>query len=249
MEQSNQRQSDFITSIILLAFGLFVVIRAFGMPMKAAYGGVQTHWYVAPALFPLIVGAAIILLSAALMGVAIKAGALTALSGSMGTYFSGKISEKNQRVLVIALALLAFIYLFIPFVDFFIAIMTFLFFITTVFYMENEKLMRKLTLYFAIECGLLILMAATGLLNVVNQGYIAVSDVIFLLAFVGMVVYARRLARAEGLELKKVRTVLIVSIVTPLFLCPVFRYFLLVPLPNEGLILSPMNMIYYAIKY
>jgi hypothetical protein len=34
----------------------------------------------------------------------------------------------------------------------------------------------------------------------------------------------------------------------PLILCPAFRYFLLVPLPKEGLIIQIMHNIYYLIK-
>ena len=249
MEQSNRRESDLITSIILMAFGLFVLLAAAQMPMTAAYGGVQNHWYVAPALFPLIIGGSLILLSAGMMIISLRAGAAKGITSFLDDRVNMHVSEKNQRVLVIALALLSFIYLYIPFVDFFIAIMTFLFFISTVFYMENERLMKRLTLYFLIECLVLIVMAASGLMEMVNQGVIAVSDLIFLLAWVGMYIYARVLAKAEGLDRKKIRTVLLVSILTPLFLCPVFRYLLLVPLPREGLILSPMNLLYYAIKY
>ena len=47
---------------------------------------------------------------------------------------------------------------------------------------------------------------------------------------------------------KKLRLSLVVAIVTPLILCPIFRYGFLIPLPREGGIIALMNLIRYSLK-
>ena len=59
------------------------------MPMEAAYGGVEAHWYVAPALFPLCIGVILILLGFLLFFVAIKDGGFQKLKED--------IKQKNWR--------------------------------------------------------------------------------------------------------------------------------------------------------
>ena len=46
---------------------------------------------------------------------------------------------------------------------------------------------------------------------------------------------------------KKYRTSLIISLVTPLVIGPVFKYLLLVPMPKEGLATALLDAIYYSI--
>ena len=74
-------------------------------------------------------------------------------------------------------------------------------------------------------------------------------DALALICLIIMVFYARKLIKTDNGETKKIRVSLLVAIITPLILCPIFRYPLLTPLPNEGIIMDHLNILYYAIKY
>jgi hypothetical protein len=57
--------------------------------------------------------------------------------------------------------------------------------------------------------------------------------------------YVFRLTRGDRLLRKKYRTGLILSVAAPFSIGPVFKYFLLVPMPTEGLIVVVMDAIRY----
>jgi len=249
MELKSLRKADLITSVLVIAFGLFVMIMAMQMPMTASYGGVQAHWYVAPALFPLIIGAALILLGFILGFVALRGGGLKALLEGIEEKSKKRIDEKTIRVWVVAFALGSFIYVFIPNIDFFISIATFLFFVCSVFYSESPRVFRHMTRLFLVETAVFALIFASGVSDVLTHLYYYSTDAVALVMLVVMNVYARRLMKLDGLSGKKITTVMWLSIITPLILCPVFRYLLLTPLPNEGIILDHMNLFYYQLKY
>jgi hypothetical protein len=46
---------------------------------------------------------------------------------------------------------------------------------------------------------------------------------------------------------KKFRSALWMTYMTPLFLVPIFRYMLRVPLPREGAIVDLMSLVYYSL--
>ena len=75
MDKTEMRKKDFVTSIILIAFGIFLVgYSMIAIPMKDSYGGVMNVWYVSPGLFPLFIGIFIILMGVVLLNRAIKDG-------------------------------------------------------------------------------------------------------------------------------------------------------------------------------
>lgn len=249
MELQKLRKADFLTSIIVILFGLFVTIMSLQMPMTASYGGVQSHWYVAPALFPLSIGVGLILLGTVLMIIAVKDGGLRVWLDELKDKSKKKISEKNIRVYVIMFAIGAFIYLFIPYIDFVLSISTFLLYICSIFYLENRTVFAKLTRFFIMESIILLILLITGIDDMLLGYYVYSLDVLALLAIAAMFIYARSITGNDKELRRKLRTVLLVAVITPLILCPLFRYPLLTPLPNEGIILDHLNLIYYAIKY
>ena len=249
MELKSLRKADFVSSILFIFFGLFVTYMAFQMPMEASYGGVQTHWYVAPALFPLCIGAALIIMSVLLLYVSIRDGGLSTLIGEIKNRTGQKIDDKNIRVWIIFLSLSSFIYVFIPYIDFVVSIATFLFFICSVFYSKSLSVFRNITLFFIAETFVFIVLFSLGIGKYLIGIYPYTMDVLALLFLIAMNIYARKLMKKDGLPAKKINTVMWLSIITPMILCPVFRYPLLTPLPNEGIILDHMNWIYYSIKY
>ena len=75
MDKTELRKKDFITSLILIAFGIFMILYTLTkVPMKDSYGGVMNVWFVSPGLFPLGIGIFIIILAIVLCNRAIKDG-------------------------------------------------------------------------------------------------------------------------------------------------------------------------------
>ena len=72
MEKDKLRKADIFSGSIISLFGLWIISQAVKMPMKDSWGGVQNVWFVSPALFPLFVGAMIMLLGALLVRTALK---------------------------------------------------------------------------------------------------------------------------------------------------------------------------------
>lgn len=249
MDKIKLRSADFIASLLFIAFGIFVVVASTKMPLEASYGGVESHWYVSPALFPLFVGVMLIVLGFVLMGIAIKTGGMKAL-------FTGKSEKKGivitvgtVRTMTVALAIGSFIYVFVPRIDFFISITTFLFYLTTVFYPENELIRKRLTKIFLIESAVFFLLAITGLWDKIYGLYVYTFDILAIFTFVAMVITAFRTAKSEGVDRAKIRMTFWLALIVPAFLCPVFRYPLRTPLPHEGLIIDYMNLVVFKIRY
>jgi hypothetical protein len=65
---------------------------------------------------------------------------------------------------------------------------------------------------------------------------------VFILSYVS---YTWKLIRDNPVWRKKFRTALIVAVVAPFVVCPIFKYFLLVPLPSEGLVVALLDAIWY----
>ena len=237
------RQADFYSGIIFILFGLFVVYLATKMPMTASYGGVKSHWYVAPALFPLFIGGCTALLGLLLLLIAVRENGFLDIIRSAKTTLSLSASNEKIRVYIIIMAFASFIYVYIPYVDFFISITAFLFYLCIIFYPENEVIKNRLSLFFAVETVILLSLVISGF----AAGYML--DYVSVLFIAANIIYTFILAGKDRELNRKVNIVIIISLITPLVLCPVFRYFLLVPLPKEGLVIEFMNSIFYAIKY
>lgn len=247
MDTKKLRQADFVTSIVMILFGVWVLIQAFGMPMRDTYGGVRNVWYVSPALLPLVIGGAIAILGTVLLINSIKVGGAADFMASM-KQASLKVSEANQRFIAVLLGLLTFVYLYVPRVDFFMSIAFFLAYCVPAFAIDSMRALRRLSVFYAAVSLLMIIVFATPIAGALNALFQFATDVIILIATIAITIYARRLSRETEIGPKRFRTGLIVTVVTPLVLTPVFRFFLLVPLPHEGGIVQLMQLIYYSIR-
>ena len=72
-----------------------------------------------------------------------------------------------------------------------------------------------------------------------------VGDFLVLGFIIGYCIYARLLIRSNQALRRKYRISLTVSIAVPFIVGPIFKYFLLVPMPTEGLIVSILDAIWY----
>lgn len=247
MQKERLRQADFVTSIVLILFGAFELYLTFQMPMRGTFGGVRNVWYVSPALLPLFVGFSIVLLGTVLLVNSIVSGGAARFIASAKKY-RPRVTESMERFGAIVLALVTFVYLLVPRMDFILSIVFFLLYFVAAFYYDDAALLRQLTrLYLAIS-ALLTIIFVTPLGTVLNGLFAYSTDVILLLSIFVLAIAARRSAGTNAELKRKFRVSLTVSIVTPLALAPSFRYFLLVPLPHEGGIVELMNLIYYSLR-
>jgi len=247
MKKKELRKADFITSVLLLLFSAWIIMETLKMPMKDTFGGVQNVWYVSPALFPLIISIVIMVLAAVLLINSINSGGAKYFIYSFSVRYRG-ISEKNIRFISILLALLSFVYLNIPRIDFFISIILFLTFFISVFYFDDKDLLKKLTLFYFTGSIIFIILFAFGISKFLNSYYQYFMDVLALFFFTIYVLYGWINVRNSQIYRKRLTISLLVALAVPLILCPIFRYFLLVPLPKEGLIIQMMHNIYYFLK-
>src|SRR6056297_3549243 len=116
-QNKDLRIQDFVTSIVLFIFGLFIIIGAAQMPVSSSYGGVKNVWYVSPALFPFIIGGSMLVLSILLAVVAVKEVGMESIikrvghfgdDGLMGTF----LKERNLRYIAILSFFVFYVYLF-----------------------------------------------------------------------------------------------------------------------------------------
>ena len=245
LQEKKLRQADFVTSVVLFAFGIWVLFQAFQMPMRDTYGGVQNVWYVSPALFPLVVGIGISVLSVALLIHSIRVGGAADALQSMRA-FAPKLTETGVRFVAILVAISTFVYVLIPRVDFVLSIALFLSFFVHAFSFEDYAVLKASLVIYSAVCLLILVLFWTGFAEA-TSAYFAV-DVVALLAAIGINVWFRNKARGRPDLLSRFRVGLTVLTVTPLFLAPVFRFLLFVPLPHEGGIVQLMQLVYYSLR-
>lgn len=247
MKKKELRRADFITSVLLLVFSVWIIMETLKMPMKDTFGGVQNVWYVSPALFPLIISIFIMVLGTVLLIHSIKTGGAKYFLDNFSVRYKG-LSEKNIRFIGILLALFSFVYLNIPRIDFFISVTLFLTYFISVFYFDDKDLLKKLTLFYFTGSIIFIILFVFGISKIINSYYEYFIDILALFFYLSYVIYNWINIKSSNIFKKRFIVSLIVSLVVPLILCPAFRYFLLIPLPKEGLIIQMMHNIYYLIK-
>jgi len=247
MKKKELRRADFITSVLLLLFSVWIIMETLKMPMRDTFGGVQNVWYVSPALFPLIISIFIMILGAVLLIHSIKTGGAKYFLDNFSIRYRG-ISEKNIRFISILLALLSFVYLNVPRIDFFISIILFLTFFISVFYFDDKDLLKKLTLFYFTGSIIFIILFVFGISIILNSYYKYSTDILALFFYISYIMYNWIRVKNNHIYKKRLIVSLMVALVVPLILCPTFRYFLLVPLPKEGLIIQMMHNIYYFLK-
>jgi len=247
MKKKELRKADFITSVLLLLFSAWIIIETLKMPMKDTFGGVQNVWYVSPALFPLIISIFIMVLGTVLLIHSINSGGAKYFLDNFSIRYRG-ISEKNIRFFSILLALFSFVYLNISRIDFFISITLFLTFFISVFYFDDKDLLKKLSLFYFIGSVIFIILFVFGISKILNSYYKYSIDILALFFYISYIIYNWIKVKNNHIYKKRLIVSLIAALIVPLILCPTFRYFLLVPLPKEGLIIQMMHNIYYFLK-
>ena len=244
------RKADIYSGAAICLFGLWIILQALKMPMKDSWGGVQNVWYVSPAIFPLLVGAMIMLLGALLCRTALKMVGFKAF-GETVRWLSSKAllqflnSTPNLRFYTIVVLFLSFVFLTIPRIDFFISAVLFLVVFITSFYFDDAMLLKKLFFFYLTGIIVLILYFAFGLNDPLGRIVPFPADILTICFIVAYSVYAWKLIRRKPMLRKKYRTAMIIAFVSPFIVGVIFKYFLLVLMPSEGLVIAVMDYFWY----
>ena len=250
MEKDKLRKADVFSGGLIFLFGLWIISQGLKMPMKDSWGGVQNVWFVSPALFPLLVGAMIAFLGALLVRTALKEIGFGELIKVWHWLLSREMikflkTPPVMRLYAMAILFIAFVFLNIPRIDFLLCSVLFLVVFISMFYFDDDVLLRKLFFFYLAGTIASIIFFSLGLPTALEPILPYSGDwltLVFIIAYAG---YTWTLIYKSSLLRGKYRTALILAIVVPFIICPVFKYFLLVPMPKEGLVVAVMDTIWY----
>ncbi len=250
MDKDKLRKADIYSGAVIFLFGLWIILQALKMPMKDSWGGVQNVWYVSPAIFPLIVGSMIMLLGALLCRTALKMVGFKAFGQTVRWLLSKALLQflnatPNLRFYTIVVLFLSFVFLTIPRIDFFISAVLFLVVFITSFYFDDAMLLKKLFFFYLAGIIVLILYFAFGLNDPLGRIVPFPADILTICFIVSYSVYAWKLIRRNPMLRKKYRTAMIIAFVSPFIVGIIFKYFLLVLMPSEGLVVAVMDYFWY----
>jgi len=250
MDKDKLRKADIFSGGVIILTGAFIVSQALTMPMKDSWGGVQNVWYVSPGIFPLFVGAVIMLLGALLVRTALKEVGIKALLGVKDFLFSPDCVQflkrkENIRFYAILTVFLSFVFIFIPRVDFFLAAIEFILVLTCFFHLEDNVLLNRMFLFYSVQILIFILFLITGS-DTFFSSYTAYPGdwmvIVFILTFI---MFVHKLCKGSTTLKKKFKTCFIVALASPVIVGIIFKYFLLVPMPFEGMVVELLDAIWY----
>jgi len=250
LEKEKLRKADVFSGAVVALFGLWMISEAFKMPMKDSWGGVMNVWFVSPALLPLSIGIVITLLGLLLCRIALKEIGMGAFKNTVQWLLSKHMVrflalDTTIRFYAIAVLFLTLVFLNLARIDFFLSAVLFLFAFITMFYFYDDGLMKKfLFFYLAGELGFIIYFAL-GFGTLVDEMVPYGTDWLALCFLAGYVLYVWTFVRRTPDLRKRYRLGLIVGLLAPFLIGPIFKYFLLVPMPKEGLVVAVLDYIWY----
>jgi len=250
IETDKLRKADVFSGTAILCLGLFIIYQAFQMPMKDSYAGVQNVWYVSPALFPLLVGSILALLGLLLVKTAVssvgKAGVASVFSYLTSYDFVEFLKlPVTIRYYGIVINLLVFVFLLVPHIDFFVAAILFLLTFFFMFYCGSDKDLVRLIYQIVSAAFILGIYLISGLAEKINA-VIPFSADLLVIVFIILLIF-QYFKKIEDPEFKrKFKISLIIGFLAPFTIGVIFKYFLLVPMPYEGLIVFLLDAVWYA---
>jgi len=250
LEKEKLRKADVYSGAIICLFGLWIILQALKMPMKDSWGGVQNVWYVSPAIFPLFVGCMIMLLGGLLCRSALKTIGRKAFAETLRWLSSKALlqflnSLPNLRFYSIFVLFISFVFLNIPRIDFFLSAILFLVVFITSFYFDDAELLKKLFLFYLAGVVVLIIYFSFGLDEPLSRIVPFAADILAICFIIAYCVFAWILIRRDTALRKKYWTALLIAFVAPFLIGMIFKYFLLVPMPAEGIVVAVTDYFWY----
>lgn len=250
LEKEKLRSADVFSGAAIFLFGLWIISQAFRMPMKDSWGGVMNVWYVSPALFPLFIGGTLALLGLILLRIGLKAVGFGQFNTTLRWLFSRHLlwflmDESTMRYYAIVVLFLTLVFLNLPRIDFFISAVLFLSAFITMFYSYDDALLKRLLAFYVLgEIGF-ILYFSLGIHALDTSAAFFVTDVLAACFTIGYWLYAWKWVRSDPERRRKYRLALIMAFAAPFVIGPIFKYFLMVPMPKEGLVVAVLDYLRY----
>lgn len=250
MDKEKLRKADIFSGGVIMLFGVWIISQAIQMPMKDSWGGVQNVWYVSPALFPLFVGAMITLLGASLVRKALQTVGRKGLMDVLHWLGSSDLVHYLKtpavfRFYAMTILFFSFVFLNIPRIDFFLCAILFLIVFITMFYFDDDALLKKMLCFYFIGTIVFLAFFSLGLSETLEASLPYSGDWLTLVFIIAYCIYVWTLIRSVPPLRKKYRTALILAIAAPFTIGPIFKFFLLVPMPTEGVIVAVLDALWY----
>jgi hypothetical protein len=251
LEKDKLRKTDIFSGAIIVLLGLFIISQAVRMPMKDSWGGVQNVWFVSPALFPLLVGGMLTFLGTVLVVMACKSTGREGIRSVIAFMTSRELVNFVKDPLIvrfyaIVFNLLVFVFLMVPHIDFFLAAIYFLLVFFVMFYFGNYKHLLKIFSLTGCSSFVLWLFLFSGpgekIADITEFG----ADWLVIFFIVTLCLMAGKSVRGQQELKRKFQLSIIIAVAAPLAIGVLFKYFLLVPMPHEGLIVQLLDSIRYA---
>lgn len=250
-EKSNMRGADIIISGLFFILSIWILAEASQMPLRDTYSGVESVWYVSPALMPIIIGFATMLISLSIFAYSIKHGGRETLKEMLvRAKQTSLLNEMNLRFFAVLVPLIGFVFINLRVIDFFLSIVFYLVFTISVFYFEDENFLKKMLFYFSLMTAAMLVIIVLNIDKMLASISWIIMDVVGLIFIIALhVLIGKEMKKIGDPKIKiKYKHVLLMSYITPLVIVPAFRFLLRIPLPKEGVIVNLMAMVYYAIR-
>ncbi len=250
LQKERLRKADAFMGILVFLIGGAIVLEALSFPRGAELSGVRNDWYVSPALMPYVVGCGLAIMGLVLFVTGLRASGGKAIIGAAAEALTGIARAGRPRAstvrFVAVTGVIAFsVFLYIPRVDFVVAAALLLAGLMTMFVFEDEALLRRLVALWSALALVFFLYCVSGLHAMATEAFYFSSDIV---GAVVLVVYVAVAARLTGVQRRaRFAKLIMLSLVVPIILVPVFKYLLYIPLPREGGVIALMDIVRYDI--
>jgi len=192
----------------------------------------------------------IALLGGLLMRTALKTVGFQGLKETLGWLVSPDLVRYLQtpalfRFYAMIVLFLSFVFLNIPYIDFFLCAVLFLIVFITMFYFDDDTLLKKFLYVYLVGTLVLLVFFSLGLATALEASLPYAGDWLTLAFIIFYSIYVWTSIRNAPPLRKKYRTALILAVVAPFTIGPIFKYFLLVPMPKEGMVVALLDAIRY----
>jgi len=116
------------------------------------------------------------------------------------------------------------------------------------FYFRKRALLVRFLKFYSVGAALFMVYFLLRLDVVMDNLYLFMTDVLALAFIAAYIIFAVFSIKGDVELKRKFRLSLLTAIIAPVILCVVFKYFLLVPLPEEGIVVAGvMDLIRYSL--
>jgi hypothetical protein len=237
------RRKDFWTAIVMIGVNVFFLFQTTSIPFfRASAAGVEARWYNSAALVPYIIFAALLVLSVALLIIAIAQGGAPA-PGAAKAVRAWLVSTAGGRMLAAAAMMLLYIFALVPRVDFIVASALILLAMIACFHRQRTRA-TVIGLVFVAIASLyaLIMHFPQSEWNAPHD-----DDWVTLGCFVALAIAAWIERRADGVRDRFLRWAPVVAIVVPSILVCAMAFGFRQNVPNRtGLLFQKIEYQYFV---